>query len=199
MPSAVGFSVSVSAAMSFSAMGPVAPVPMLLRAVGVMAIAVAAMAAMATVALVATVSTVPELRRHLGVLLNVLIDEVADVVRTNVAQLGNLDLSFHRRQDLGILVDVSDPILDSDGLLWCYQVELVEDDLVCKGDLLEGFIHLSLFDCVIQTARQVLGVRHRDHSIQSQICRDLRAGHEGSNNGNRVGHARSLDHDLVNS
>ena len=41
--------------------------------------------------------------------------------------------------------------------------------LVGKGHLLKGFVHLALFDGVVQAFRQVLGVCDGDHLIRRRV------------------------------
>mmetsp|Transcript_143618 Transcript_143618/g.203131 ORF Transcript_143618/g.203131 Transcript_143618/m.203131 type:complete len:263 (-) Transcript_143618:382-1170(-) len=173
---------------------------MVLRAVLIMAVAIA-MTIVSTVALMATISTVSMsflfLLYFLLLDLDVLLDEIDDIVGANVAKLRHLDSAFHCRHDLRILVDVPDLILDANGLIRRDQVQLVEDDLIRKCNLLECLVYLALLDGVIEAAPKVLRIRYGDDGIKSKIARNLWAGHEGPDDGDRICHPRRLDHDLV--
>merc|ERR1712050_46254 len=65
----------------------------------------------------AAVTVLSELCGQIGLLLDVLVHKVADVMRTDVHELRHLDAASHSRQDLRIAVDRPDAVLDSDGLL----------------------------------------------------------------------------------
>mmetsp|Transcript_68721 Transcript_68721/g.194698 ORF Transcript_68721/g.194698 Transcript_68721/m.194698 type:complete len:356 (+) Transcript_68721:412-1479(+) len=159
---------------------------------------VPAMALVTLVAAVALVDELHELGSDLGLFLDVLVHKVGHVVRPDVGELGDLDAAFHRGQDLCVLVDLPDAILDSDGLIRCCQVQLVQDDLVCKRNLLVRLVDLALLDLVVKPAQDVLRISHGHHGVQPEVLRELRIGHEGSHNGHWVRHPRGLDHDGIN-
>merc|ERR1719253_2080390 len=99
-----------------------------------------------------------QLRVHLSLLTQLHFGEVHHVVRAHVAQLIKLYSALHCRQDLGKCIDSSDAVLDRNGLVSGDKVKLVEDNLVCKGDLLKCLIHLALLNFVVETTTEVLGI-----------------------------------------
>mmetsp|Transcript_79099 Transcript_79099/g.246308 ORF Transcript_79099/g.246308 Transcript_79099/m.246308 type:complete len:403 (-) Transcript_79099:17-1225(-) len=186
MPASPAVAAAVAAAVS-AAVGTSVAAPATVLLLAVLVVAVAAFVA----------AVAPELFGNLGLLLEVRVHEVGHVVRTDVRELADLDATANGWDDLGVLVDVPDSVLDSDRLLRCDKVQLVQDDLVREGNLLVGLVDLALLHLVIEAASDVLGVRHCDDRVQAELRRQLGVGHEGPHDGHGVGHTRGLDDDRV--
>mmetsp|Transcript_45264 Transcript_45264/g.137230 ORF Transcript_45264/g.137230 Transcript_45264/m.137230 type:complete len:212 (+) Transcript_45264:214-849(+) len=184
------------------AVADMAAVPVLLRTPIVplavaMAIAVTIVAPnMTAVAAVVTVA-MRNLHGSHGFFLDVRVYEVAHVVCADVDKFLHLDAPLHRANDLCILVDLADPVLRGDRLVCGDEVQLVQNDLIGKRDLLVRLVNLTLLDLIVQTSGQVLGVSHGDHCIQPQVPGHLRVRHESPDDWHRVCHASCLNHDVV--
>mmetsp|Transcript_66315 Transcript_66315/g.154042 ORF Transcript_66315/g.154042 Transcript_66315/m.154042 type:complete len:218 (+) Transcript_66315:319-972(+) len=86
---------------------------------------------------------------NLSLLLKLNISQAQDVVRADVHKLGDIDTTLDCREDLGKLVDAADTVLASNGCLGAHEIQLVEDDLVSKCNLLVGLVDFPLLDLVI--------------------------------------------------
>mmetsp|Transcript_6788 Transcript_6788/g.13701 ORF Transcript_6788/g.13701 Transcript_6788/m.13701 type:complete len:331 (+) Transcript_6788:309-1301(+) len=139
----------------------------------------------------------PALVDELRLLHDVFVDEIANVVRPQVAELLHPHPALDGAQDLRELVDLSDAVPDRDGLFRADQVQLVQDDFVREHNLLVSLVDLALFHCVIKSAQKVLRVGQGDDRVEPQVLSKIGGRHKGPNNRHRVGHACGLDHDLV--
>mmetsp|Transcript_96125 Transcript_96125/g.271798 ORF Transcript_96125/g.271798 Transcript_96125/m.271798 type:complete len:255 (+) Transcript_96125:493-1257(+) len=203
MAVAVTLSSTVAAAMASAmaasmASAMAAAMTVIFRAILVMAMAtlvstaVAAMAAMA-----AMVAMARQLLRHLSLFLQVDVEEMRHVVGADVRELRHFHAAFHRWQDLRELVDRPDAVLATDRLFGRGEVQLVQDNLVGKSNLLVSLVDFTCLNVVVEAGHEVLGVRDRHDSIQAQIFRKGRVGHEGADDGDRICHACSFYHDGV--
>mmetsp|Transcript_22970 Transcript_22970/g.42244 ORF Transcript_22970/g.42244 Transcript_22970/m.42244 type:complete len:211 (-) Transcript_22970:801-1433(-) len=84
---------------------------------------------------------------------NVNVHKVSHVMSMHVEQLCDLDLPLDCRQHLCELVDFPDAVLACNRLLSVYEVNFVQQDLVCEGNLLKGLIHFAFLHFVIQPCR----------------------------------------------
>merc|ERR550532_838516 len=89
------------------------------------------------------------LRHFLSLLFDVGIHEIADVMRTNVCKFRHLHSTFDSRQYLCKLVDGADSIFHFNGMISGDEIQLIQDDLVCKCDLLVCLVDFALFHLII--------------------------------------------------
>mmetsp|Transcript_6790 Transcript_6790/g.13708 ORF Transcript_6790/g.13708 Transcript_6790/m.13708 type:complete len:335 (+) Transcript_6790:534-1538(+) len=194
----VAVRVAMPMAMPCAGMADMSAVSMVLAAVRVVAVAVAT--AISAVAL--CVAMAPGMRSvvlldEIRLLLDVFVDEVAHVVRSEVAQLLHANFAFDGSQNLGELVDRPDAISNHNRLLRADQVQLIQDDFVRECDLLVGLVDLALFNLVVEPAHKVLCVGQGNDCVEPQVHRELGVRHEGAHDWHGVGHAGGLYHDLV--
>ncbi|ENN87451.1 hypothetical protein RHSP_28281 [Rhizobium freirei PRF 81] len=108
-----------------------------------------------------------------------------------VQHAGEIDAGTGRLVDAGGRVDGANDVLDLGQLFRRYEIGLVDDDDVGKGDLVFGFA------AVLQAQRQVLGVDECDDGIKFGLGADIVVHEEGLGDGNRIGKARRFDDDAV--
>mmetsp|Transcript_103986 Transcript_103986/g.293280 ORF Transcript_103986/g.293280 Transcript_103986/m.293280 type:complete len:307 (+) Transcript_103986:287-1207(+) len=130
-------------------------------------------------------------------LLYVGVREARHVVGPHVCQLAHFDAAFHGGQNLREGVDGAQTVLDDDGLIRRYKVQLVQQDLIAECHLLISLVHLALLYLVVEAPDDVLRVCDSNHAIQAQLARNLLAGHERPDDGHRVSHASGLDQNGV--
>mmetsp|Transcript_115574 Transcript_115574/g.326737 ORF Transcript_115574/g.326737 Transcript_115574/m.326737 type:complete len:443 (-) Transcript_115574:349-1677(-) len=155
-------------------------------------------ASVAGVSAMATVIIMANRLCHIGLFLEINVDEVRHVVGADVREFRHLDAAFHGRQDLGEFIDGSDPVLAIDRLLCRAKIKLVQDHLVGKGDLLVRLINFAFLDLVVKTGDKVLRVCDCHHSVEPEVRCELRIGHESADDGHWVSHSGGLDHDGIN-
>ena len=94
-------------------------------------------------------------------------------------------------------VDGLDRVHDLRELRLGHEIDLVEQDAVSKGHLLDGFVDGAVRLLLLKVDADVLGVRQAQDGVDAVGVRDLGVDEERERDGRGVGEAGGLDDDVV--
>ena len=174
---------------------------MLMPVASVAAVAALGVLAVATVMRVRMRVPVRVTVRRLRLLIILqLLKQVAHIVERegpNAQQLVVIGPGLRGLDHLGHCVDGADAVEHRRLLLRIDEVDLVMEDLVREGHLLNGFVDHAFLTHVIEVLLDVLAVDDTENGVDLEARAHLGLGVEGEGNGSGIGHAGGLDHDGV--
>mmetsp|Transcript_719 Transcript_719/g.2177 ORF Transcript_719/g.2177 Transcript_719/m.2177 type:complete len:250 (-) Transcript_719:7-756(-) len=115
------------------------------------------------------------------------------VKRSDVQELQGIDLGVLRAEDFSVLVHALQLGLELVQLIRFHQVSLVQQDAVCKGNLLCTLVFHTLRLLLLQVLHYVLGIHNCDNAVQLVLLLDEVINKECLRNGCRISEPCGLD------
>jgi len=112
----------------------------------------------------------------------------------NFIQGGSTLFGFHDGREL---VDGGQSIFQNLLLLFRYQVDLVEQNLVGKGNLLQGLVGRSVGFLFVQVQVQVLAIGQANDRIDVVVFGHFRVGLDRVDDGCRIGQSRRFEQNSI--